>query len=939
MNYKSIVFREFTQESLQRIKQYRQEEAEQIASERLQQQTIYEDDINEKPHLNKSSKDEPIEPNRVPNKELAVGQTLPRVLQHRFPPELIGKPIEEIDSYYRTEYVFVVVDRSHTIFRFSATRACFIFSPFNCFRRLAIRILTHTLFSTVVMLTILANCIFMTLRNAPEVTEYIFTIIYTFEALTKCIARGFILQKYTFLRDPWNWLDFIVITFAYITFFINLGKVAVLRTFRVLRALKTVAVIPGLKIIVNALIQSFIALRDVAVLSSFILSIFALIGLQLYMGILRQKCVLTYKSFLNNSKSSNIGFNMSYESYLKALNNESNWYQQDDLYVLCGNSSGSTKCPDGYVCWKDRGISPDFGYTSFDNYGWAMLACFRLMTQDYWENLYQIVLSAAGRYHFFYFLAVIFFGSFYLINLILAIVSMSYFEQQKQIEIENKELERPNWYQQDDLYVLCGNSSGSTKCPDGYVCWKDRGISPDFGYTSFDNYGWAMLACFRLMTQDYWENLYQIVLSAAGRYHFFYFLAVIFFGSFYLINLILAIVSMSYFEQQKQIEIENKELERRKIEDELEIQNEEAQKALEAQSHLHTENTPCNDDLDRRISHCTISIEYKQNENTNNSNNMRLSQTISSIHQFNKSHFSLSNTLINDDAEIMFIDDTRSNSPNESQKNRKTKSSSHICERNQNYNDSIVTAIITIFVLDAFFDLFITICIILNTLFMALDHHGQSELMTRILVTGNYIFTAIFTAECVLKIIALTPAKYLRNGWNVFDLVIVTVSVIELGLAGVKGLSVLRSFRLLRVFKLAKSWQTLNRLMSIIAKSIGALGNLTLVLVIIIFIFAVMGMQLFGQKYYDKFGKDIPRWNFFDFFHAFMIVFRVLCGEWIESMWVCLECAGWPCVPFFLLTFVIGNLVILNLFLALLLASFGSSVLTEKEDEEENKIA
>ena len=40
------------------------------------------------------------------------------------------------------------------------------------------------------------------------------------------------------------------------------------------------------------------------------------------------------------------------------------------------------------------------------------------------------------------------------------------------------------------------------------------------------------------------------------------------------------------------------------------------------------------------------------------------------------------------------------------------------------------------------------------------------------------------------------------------------------------------------------------------------------------------------------------------------IVFRVLCGEWIESMWVCLECAGWPCIPFFLLTFVIGNLVV-----------------------------
>ncbi|CAF0946723.1 unnamed protein product [Rotaria sordida] len=67
------------------------------------------------------------------------------------------------------------------------------------------------------------------------------------------------------------------------------------------------------------------------------------------------------------------------------------WHKENDIFLLCGNESGSTKCPPGYVCWKDRGENPDFGYTSFDNYGWAMLACFRLMTQDYWENLYQLV--------------------------------------------------------------------------------------------------------------------------------------------------------------------------------------------------------------------------------------------------------------------------------------------------------------------------------------------------------------------------------------------------------------------------------------------------------------------------------------------------------------------------------------------------------------------
>ena len=79
---------------------------------------------------------------------------------------------------------------------------------------------------------------------------------------------------------------------------------------------------------------------------------------------------------------------------------------------------------------------------------------------------------------------------------------------------------------------------------------------------------------------------------------------------------------------------------------------------------------------------------------------------------------------------------------------------------------------------------------------MALDQPGQSEKMTNILTTGNYVFTAIFATEAALKIIALTPSKYLKNAWNVFDLLIVTVSLIELGLANVKGLSVLRSFRL-----------------------------------------------------------------------------------------------------------------------------------------------
>ena len=60
------------------------------------------------------------------------------------------------------------------------------------------------------------------------------------------------------------------------------------------------------------------------------------------------------------------------------------------------------------------------------------------------------------------------------------------------------------------------------------------------------------------------------------------------------------------------------------------------------------------------------------------------------------------------------------------------------------------------------------------------------------------VFTTIFTTEAALKVLALGFYKYLRDKWNCFDIVIVLLSLIELGLANVKGLSILRSFRLVR---------------------------------------------------------------------------------------------------------------------------------------------
>jgi len=54
-----------------------------------------------------------------------------------------------------------------------------------------------------------------------------------------------------------------------------------------------------------------------------------------------------------------------------------------------------------------------------------------------------------------------------------------------------------------------------TSCPPSYTCTEGGG-NPNYGYTNYDNFGSALLCSFRLMTQDYWENLYQMV-SVSNR--------------------------------------------------------------------------------------------------------------------------------------------------------------------------------------------------------------------------------------------------------------------------------------------------------------------------------------------------------------------------------------------------------------------------------------
>ncbi|XP_014800564.1 PREDICTED: sodium channel protein type 5 subunit alpha-like isoform X4 [Calidris pugnax] len=763
------------------------------------------------------------------------------------PPELIGEPLEDVDPFYNDRKTFIVLNKGKTIFRFSATPALYILSPFHPIRRAAIKILVHSLFSMFIMCTILTNCVFMAQSETPswnKYVEYTFTGIYTFESLIKILARGFCMTEFTFLRDPWNWLDFSVIVMAYITEFVDLGNVSALRTFRVLRALKTISVISGLKTIVGALIQSVKKLADVMILTVFCLSVFALIGLQLFMGNLRHKCVRDYTKF-NSTNGTLYLDGRTWNTSEEFLSDPVNYFIKNGTedVLLCGNSTDAGTCPEGYICLK-AGENPDHGYTSFDTFGWAFLSLFRLMTQDYWERLYQQTLRSAGKIYMLFFMLVIFLGSFYLVNLILAVVAMAYEEQNQATIAETEEKER-----------------------------KFR-------------------EAMEMLKKE------QEALAAKG-----------------IDSMSLSSLEMSPLASKNAKERRNK---RKK------------KKSLGAEEYGEDQRNPkCDyDDGQRRMTSPSDEASKKQ---------LLMPHRPSVDHSdepFQRQRAVSAVSIITSALEE--LEESHQKCP---------PCWNHFAVKFLIWDCCplwlLIKKFVKFVVMDPFTDLTITLCIVLNTLFMALEHYKMTKEFDHMLYIGNLVFTGIFTAEMIFKVIALDPYYYFQQGWNIFDSIIVILSLMELGLSSMGNLSVLRSFRLLRVFKLAKSWPTLNTLIKIIGNSVGALGNLTLVLAIIVFIFAVVGMQLFGKSYMDNVKKisttgNLPRWHMNDFFHSFLIIFRILCGEWIETMWDCMEVAGQPlCLLVFLLVMVIGNLVVLNLFLALLLSSFSADNLSAPDEDGE----
>ncbi|XP_034935360.1 sodium channel protein 60E-like isoform X2 [Chelonus insularis] len=860
------------------------------------------------------------------------GAVLPNKFEP-FPSELYGRPLEEIDNFIYDETFCVVSKRfrKNYIHRFTATNSWFIFSPWNPIRRCCIFLSTNQYFDYMVMLTIVLNCVFLGMTEPIEEAEYIFLAIYTTEMIIKSIAKGFILNKYTYLRNPWNWLDFVVITSGYATIGMEVGNLAGLRTFRVLRALKTVSIMPGLKTIINALLHSFKQLAEVMTLTIFCLMVFALFALQVYMGELRNKCVKQPEPNISDSE------------WRQWTWNSSNWvHDEEENPIICGNATGARHCNESYICLC-VGPNPNHGYTNFDNFLWSMLTTFQLITLDFWEDVYNKVLSACGPISVTFFTVVVFFGSFYLINLMLAVVALSYEEE---AEITNEERKKDlTDHREDSTFSFDPtkiNIKTLTKEKQKKIDARKGVLLSSYSRKKTRRRKRGRSSAGQEKNGGTRSRSVTPSPSPSPRH-----------SNVRPSNLPLQVAPQRPVDPIHRLaphrgmlhsrQASNNSNQQSSLDDSGVVDDHDGDDVTSAEEHERREN--------REQKHQERKLERQERMNIVASTTaekpllpvapvtvsvMRKSREIRVLKcngvKTKKQMYTLPPEYL---SHIVVLDDLP---------DRNCDKCIQCCIdyegwlRFQNCLYKIVR--------DPLFELTITLCIVLNTGFLALEHHGMSESVRQALNIGNKVFTSIFTFECFLKLLALSK-DFFNNGWNNFDLIIVSASLIDLTFELVDGLSVLRGLRLLRVLKLAQSWTTMKVLLSIIISSIEALGNLTLVLVIVIYIFAVIGMQLFSKDYTpEKFYPDpVPRWNFNDFFHSFMMIFRILCGEWIEPLWDCMRAerdeGPETCFAIFLPALVMGNFMVLNLFLALLLNSFNSEELKQKKQEvgEDSKLA
>ncbi|CDQ63466.1 unnamed protein product [Oncorhynchus mykiss] len=204
------------------------------------------------------------------------------------------------------------------------------------------------------------------------------------------------------------------------------------------------------------------------------------------------------------------------------------------------------------------------------------------------------------------------------------------------------------------------------------------------------------------------------------------------------------------------------------------------------------------------------------------------------------------------------------------------------------------------FVASPSFEYTVMVMIALNTVVLMMKYYSAPAAYDTVLKHLNTAFTVLFSLECILKIMAFGFVNYFRDTWNIFDFITVlgsiTEIIVDLQSINTFNMSFLKLFRAARLIKLLRQGYTIRILLWTFVQSFKALPYVCLLIAMLFFIYAIIGMQVFGNIKLNDENHINQHNNFKTFSGALMLLFRSATGEsWQEIMLSCL--GGQECEP------------------------------------------
>ncbi|XP_047656747.1 voltage-dependent P/Q-type calcium channel subunit alpha-1A isoform X24 [Tachysurus fulvidraco] len=655
----------------------------------------------------------------------------------------------------------------------TVNRSLFIFSEDNFVRKYAKKITEWPPFEYMILATIIANCIVLALeQHLPDGdktpmserlddTEPYFIGIFCFESGIKILALGFAFHKGSYLRNGWNVMDFVVVLTGILSTVGSDFDLRTLRAVRVLRPLKLVSGIPSLQVVLKSIMKAMIPLLQIGLLLFFAILMFAIIGLEFYIGKFHTTC---------------------FDDITEEIREE----------FPCGTELPSRLCPNGTTCRK-YWLGPNYGITQFDNILFAVLTVFQCITMEGWTDLLYYSDDASGSaWNWMYFVPLIIIGSFFMLNLVLGVLSGEFAKERERVENRSE-------------FLKLRRQQQIERELNGYLEWICKAE--------------------------------EVILA-----------------------------------------------------DEV-------------------------NDGDERMPF----------------DGSRRRPTLKKS----------KNDLLNPDEGD---GDLALGSPfaRASLKSSKLEGSSF--RKKERRLRFFIRHIVKT---QAFY--WTVLCLVgLNTLCVAVVHYDQPELLSDFLYFAEFIFLGIFMSEMCIKMYGLGTRPYFHSSFNCFDCIVICGSIFEVLWAMIQpgtsfGISVLRALRLLRIFKVTKYWASLRNLVVSLLNSMKSIISLLFLLFLFIVVFALLGMQLFGGQF--NFESGTPPTNFDTFPAAIMTVFQILTGEdWNMVMYDGIESQGGVNTGmvfsiFFIVLTLFGNYTLLNVFLAIAVDNLANAQELTKDEQEEEEAA